>query len=90
MSREIGPLPVIETGETTLIALLPGELTPMTTHQGQVSRDRAGLRVRTPEVTLLFDLRAERALRAASRLLLIEAEGDQGRLLGELTLVWDL
>jgi hypothetical protein len=41
-------------------------------------------------MTLLFDLRAERVLRMASRLLLVEAEGGQARLLGELTLTWDL
>jgi hypothetical protein len=90
MSRVIGPLPLIETPEATLIALLPGELTPEATRQGQVSRDRSALRVRLPEAVLLFDLRAERALRAAPRLLLVEAEGEQARLLGALTLVWDL
>jgi hypothetical protein len=90
MSREIGPLPLIVTGSTTLIALLPGELSPRTARQGQVSRDGAGIRVRIPEATLLFDLRAERDLRVAHRLLLVEAEGGQSRLLGELTITWDL
>lgn len=90
MSREIGPLPLIETGEATMIALLPGELAAGGLRRGQVRRDPDCLRVSIPAVTLLFDLRAERALRAAPRLLLVEAEGDQARLLGELTLVWDL
>jgi len=90
MSRQIGPLPLIETGTVTLIPLLPGELTAGTSRMGRVSRDRAGLRVRTVDATLLFDARSERALRAAPRLLLVEAEGDQARLLGELTLSWDL
>lgn len=90
MSREIGPLPLIETGEATLIALLPGELTAGAPRKGRVSRDRDGLRVAIPRATLLFDLRAERALRATTRLLLVEAEGDQARLIGDLKLVWDL
>jgi len=89
MSREIGPLPLIETGAQTLVALLPGELEGAARRAGRVSRDRDGLRVAVPGATLLFDLRAERALRAAPRLLLVEAEGDQARLLGELTLAWD-
>lgn len=55
-----------------------------------MSRDRNGLRVRIPNATLLFDLRAERALRAAPRLLLVEADGDQARPLGDLILSWDL
>jgi hypothetical protein len=90
MSREIGPLPLIETGEFTLILLLPGELAVGGARAGQVSRDGGGLRVAIPGATLRFDLRAERALRAARRLLLVEAEGDQARPLGELTLAWDL
>jgi len=90
MSLEIGPLPLIETGEVTLIVLLPGELTPRAARNGQVSRDQTGLRVTLPEATLLFDLRTERALRAAPRLRLVEAEGDQASLLGDLTLRWDL
>jgi hypothetical protein len=90
MSREIGPLPLIETGEATLIPLLPRELYAVETRAGQVSRDRGGLRVAIPGTILRFDLRAERALRAAPRLLLVEAEGDQARPLGELTLTWDL
>lgn len=90
MSREIGPLPLIETEGATLIALLPGELAAGGPRRGKVSRDRASLRIAVPGATLLFDLAAERALRAAPRLLLVEAEGDQARLLGELTLAWDL
>ena len=90
MSREIGPLPLIETGSQTLIALLPGELKGAARRAGRVSRDRGGLRVRIPNATPLFDLRAERALRTAPRLLLVEAEGDQARLLGEFTLAWDI
>jgi hypothetical protein len=87
---QIGPLPLIETGTVTIIPLLPGELAARSSRTGQVSRDLNGLRVRTPEGVLLFDLRAERALRAASRLLLVEAEGDQARPLGNLILTWDL
>jgi len=90
MSREIGPLPLIETGAVTLIPLLTGELAAGGPRTGRVSRDRTGLRVTIPTATLLFDLRSERALRAAPRLLLVEAEGDQARLLGDLTLTWDL
>jgi hypothetical protein len=90
MSREIGPLPLIETEEATLIALLPGELTPERAREGQVSRTPEGLRVSIPEATLLFDLRAERDLRVAPRLLLVEAEAAHARLLGELKLTWDL
>ncbi len=90
MSRQIGPLPLIETGETTLIALLPGELAAGGPRRGQVSRDRGRLRIAVPGATLLFDLAAERALRTAPRILIVEAEGGQARLLGELTLAWDL
>lgn len=90
MSREIGPLPLIETGEATVIALLPGELAAGGPRGGQVSRDRGGLRVAIPGTVLRFDLRAERALRAAPRLLLVEAEGEHARIIGELTLAWDL
>jgi hypothetical protein len=90
MRQEIGPLPLIETGAVTLIPLLPGEIPAGPPRNGLVSRDRNGLRVRIPNATLLFDLRAERALRAAPRLLLVEAEGGQARPLGGLTLVWDL
>jgi hypothetical protein len=90
MTGPLGPLPLIEADEATLVALLPGELTPAQDRQGRVSRDGGGLRVTCPDAVLLFDLRSERALRAAPRLVLVEAEGEQARPLGELTLTWDL
>lgn len=90
MTPTLGPLPLIEADEATFVALLPGELAPAPSRQGRVSRDGGGLRVSCPDAVLLFDLRSERALRAAPRLVLVEAEGEQARLVGELTLVWDL
>ena len=51
MSREIGPLPLIETGAQTLVALLPGELEGAARRAGRVSRDRDGLRVAVPGAT---------------------------------------
>jgi hypothetical protein len=90
MTRTFGPLPLIVTGEVTLVVLLPGELGPAPVRPGRVGRDRAGLRVTVHDATLLFDPRAEAALRAAQRVLLVESEGDQARPLGDLTLVWDV
>ena len=88
--RGLGPLPVIETGRTVLIPVLPGELTRRRTRHGQVRRTPGLLRAETADAALLFDPRTERALRGGEELLLVEAEGDHVCVLGELTLSWDL
>lgn len=90
MTPTLGPLPLIEADEAAFVALLPGELAPSHHRQGRVGRDGGGLRVTCPDAVLLFDLRSERALRVAPRLVLVEAEGDHVCVLGELSLSWDL
>jgi len=88
--RVLGPLPLIETEEVVLIPFLPGELIFMDFRTGQVGRDSSGIRIDIADAVLLFDLRAERALRAARQILLVEAQGGQARGLGPLTLIWDI
>ena len=88
--RVLGPLPLIEMEGAALIPLLPGELGFAEVRTGQVSRDPSGLRIDIRDAVLLLDLRAERALRAAKKILLVEAQGEQARGLGPLTLIWDL
>lgn len=90
MSFDIGPLPVVDAGDTAFICLLPGDIRRPVTSPLRVERERGRLRLRSGDVALIVPLEAEAALRTAPRTLLVEGEEETARVLTEVTFVWDL
>jgi hypothetical protein len=89
MTRTYGPLPVLEMQGRALICLLPGEIAGPMPASAAVSRGAGTLRLATPGFTLVVPDTAERALRMARVVTLVEGEGESARILGDLSLAWD-
>jgi hypothetical protein len=89
MTKTHGPLPVLEIEGRALICLLPGEITGPIPASAAVSREVGNLHLATPGFTLVVPDTAERALRMAKVVTLIEGEGGSARILGDIVLVWD-